>query len=190
MRLPVSTTADTTQALEGKDIKDMLTNVGAGGAPAAAPVAGGAVPAEAAPAAEAKEEKKKEESAFHVPFPGRCRMLTFCCRGGGVGRGHGLRSLRLNAFFPLPLPFILFFRFLVFFFLLCTRYPRTKSPKIAEKKKEFTAGRSGGRWALCACWHHGEGSKKKTKKCVCDWTCGETVPRWDVFLSLSVFLAC
>ncbi|KAL2223315.1 60s acidic ribosomal protein-domain-containing protein [Thermoascus aurantiacus ATCC 26904] len=49
------------KALEGKDIKDMLTNVGAGGAPAAAPVAGGAVPAEAAPAAEAKEEKKKEE---------------------------------------------------------------------------------------------------------------------------------
>ena len=51
------------KALEGKDVKDMLSNVGAGGGgPAvgggAAPAAG-AAPAEAA--AEAKEEKKEEE---------------------------------------------------------------------------------------------------------------------------------
>ncbi|GJJ12419.1 hypothetical protein Clacol_006661 [Clathrus columnatus] len=51
------------KALEGKDVKDMLSNVGSGGgapavgagAPAAA-AAGGAAPAE-----EAKEEEKKEE---------------------------------------------------------------------------------------------------------------------------------
>ncbi|KAL4781895.1 60s acidic ribosomal protein-domain-containing protein [Aspergillus varians] len=48
------------KALEGKDIKDMLTNVGSAGA--AAPVAaGGAVAATAdAPAAEEKEEEKEE----------------------------------------------------------------------------------------------------------------------------------
>lgn len=48
------------KALEGKDIKDMLTNIGsAGPAVAAAPAAGaGGAAAEEAPA---EEEKKKEE---------------------------------------------------------------------------------------------------------------------------------
>ncbi|KAL1854160.1 hypothetical protein Plec18167_000078 [Paecilomyces lecythidis] len=46
------------KALEGKDIKDLLTNVGSGGA---APAAAGAVAADAAPAEAAKEEKKEEE---------------------------------------------------------------------------------------------------------------------------------
>ncbi|KAM0746286.1 ribosomal protein 60S [Meredithblackwellia eburnea MCA 4105] len=47
------------KALEGKDIKELLTNVGAGGAaPSAAPAAGGA----AAPAAAAAEEKKEEKA--------------------------------------------------------------------------------------------------------------------------------
>ena len=48
------------KALEGKDVKDLLTNVGAAGpAVAAAPAAGaGAGAAEEAPA---EEEKKKEE---------------------------------------------------------------------------------------------------------------------------------
>ncbi|CCE32389.1 probable RPP1A-60S large subunit acidic ribosomal protein a1 [Claviceps purpurea 20.1] len=50
------------KALEGKDIKDMLVNVGSGGG-AAAPAAGGAAAAaggDAAPAEEAKEEEKEE----------------------------------------------------------------------------------------------------------------------------------
>ncbi|WFD28628.1 60s acidic ribosomal protein P2 [Malassezia nana] len=48
------------KALEGKDIKDMLTNIGsAGPAVAAAPAAG--VAAGAAAEAPAEEEKKKEE---------------------------------------------------------------------------------------------------------------------------------
>ncbi|RHZ53671.1 hypothetical protein CDV55_100785 [Aspergillus turcosus] len=48
------------KALEGKDIKDLLTNVGSGGgAPAAA--VGGAAAGGAAPAAEAAAEEKKEE---------------------------------------------------------------------------------------------------------------------------------
>ncbi|KAG8215881.1 60S acidic ribosomal protein P1 [Butyriboletus roseoflavus] len=52
------------KALEGKNVKDLLSNVGAGGgAPAVgAPVAGGGgAPAAAAAAEEAKEEEKKEE---------------------------------------------------------------------------------------------------------------------------------
>ncbi|KAF9220651.1 hypothetical protein BS17DRAFT_786903 [Gyrodon lividus] len=51
------------KALEGKNVKDLLSNVGAGGgAPAvgAGPAAGGAAPAAAA-AEEQKEEEKKEE---------------------------------------------------------------------------------------------------------------------------------
>ncbi|KAJ9646137.1 60S acidic ribosomal protein P1 [Exophiala oligosperma] len=53
------------KALEGKDVKEMLTNVGSGGgAAAAAPAAGGAAAGgaaeAAAPAEEAKEEEKEE----------------------------------------------------------------------------------------------------------------------------------
>jgi len=49
------------KALEGKDVKDMLCNVGAGGG-AAAPVAAAAAAAPGAEAAAPKaEEKKKEE---------------------------------------------------------------------------------------------------------------------------------
>lgn len=55
-----------TQALAGKDLKDMLVNVGSGGGAAAAPAAaaGGAATASAdAPAAaEEKKEEEKEES--------------------------------------------------------------------------------------------------------------------------------
>ncbi|KAI0470701.1 60s acidic ribosomal protein-domain-containing protein [Xylariaceae sp. FL0804] len=52
------------KALEGKDVKDMLSAVGSGGGAAAAPgagaaAAGGAAAAEEAPA-EAKEEEKEE----------------------------------------------------------------------------------------------------------------------------------
>lgn len=52
------------KALEGKDVKDLLSNVGAGGgAPAVgiAPAAGGGGGAPAAAAEAAKEEEKAEE---------------------------------------------------------------------------------------------------------------------------------
>nr|POF10123.1 60s acidic ribosomal protein p1 [Quercus suber] len=51
------------KALEGKDVKDLLLNVGSGGGAAAAPAAGGAAAAggDAGGAAEAAEEKKEEE---------------------------------------------------------------------------------------------------------------------------------
>ncbi|PWY63269.1 hypothetical protein BO83DRAFT_382876 [Aspergillus eucalypticola CBS 122712] len=56
------------KALEGKDIKELLTNVGSAGpaAPAAA-VGGAAAPAEAA-AAEEKKEEEKEESDEDMGF--------------------------------------------------------------------------------------------------------------------------
>ncbi|PQE03695.1 60s acidic ribosomal p1 protein [Rutstroemia sp. NJR-2017a WRK4] len=47
------------KALEGKDVKDLLLNVGSGGG--AAPVAAGGAPAAGDAAAPAEEEKKKEE---------------------------------------------------------------------------------------------------------------------------------
>ncbi|GAA6029480.1 hypothetical protein JCM8097_003700 [Rhodosporidiobolus ruineniae] len=47
------------KALEGQDVKSLLTAVGSGGGAAAAPVAGGAAGGEAA--AEAAPEKAKEE---------------------------------------------------------------------------------------------------------------------------------
>jgi hypothetical protein len=88
--------SDTRQALEGKDVKDLLLNVGSGGGAAAAPAAGGAAPA-AAGDAPAKEEEKEEgtltqHSAYWITKANALR------REGGVGRRHGLRSLRLSAF--------------------------------------------------------------------------------------------
>ncbi|KAM6501383.1 60S acidic ribosomal protein P1, partial [Amanita muscaria] len=60
------------KALEGKNVKDLLSNVGAGGgAPAAVATGGGAGAAAAAaeaPKEEAKEEKKEEESDEDMGF--------------------------------------------------------------------------------------------------------------------------
>jgi len=60
------------KALEGKDVKDLLLNVGSGGGAAAAPAAGGAAAAggDAAAAEEKKEEKEeeKEESDDDMGF--------------------------------------------------------------------------------------------------------------------------
>ncbi|KAH8697152.1 60s acidic ribosomal protein-domain-containing protein [Talaromyces proteolyticus] len=57
------------KALEGKDVKDLLTNVGSGGG-AAAPAAGGAAAGGEAAAEEKKEEKEeeKEESDEDMGF--------------------------------------------------------------------------------------------------------------------------
>jgi ribosomal protein L12E/L44/L45/RPP1/RPP2 len=56
------------KALEGKDVKELLTNVGAGGAPAAAgAAAGGAASGDAAP--EAAAEKAEEEKCVFHSFP-------------------------------------------------------------------------------------------------------------------------
>ena len=52
------------QALDGKNVKDMLLNVGSGGGAAAAPTSGGGAAAggdAAATAADAKEEEKPKE---------------------------------------------------------------------------------------------------------------------------------
>lgn len=87
------------QALEGKDIKDLLLNIGSGAG--AAPAAGGAAAPAADTAAEekkAEEEKKKkqEEGMESLDSCGSERLLTRY--RGGVGRGHGSGSLRLSGF--------------------------------------------------------------------------------------------
>ncbi|KAF1814592.1 ribosomal protein 60S [Eremomyces bilateralis CBS 781.70] len=58
------------KALEGKDVKDLLLNVGSGGgaAAAAAPAAGGAAATEDAPAAEEEKEEAPEESDDDMGF--------------------------------------------------------------------------------------------------------------------------
>ncbi|KAL8724246.1 MAG: hypothetical protein Q9181_006915 [Wetmoreana brouardii] len=48
-------------ALEGKNVKEMLLNVGSGGGATAAPTGGAGGATTEAPAEEAKEEKKEEE---------------------------------------------------------------------------------------------------------------------------------
>ncbi|KAI0740399.1 60s acidic ribosomal protein-domain-containing protein [Earliella scabrosa] len=59
------------KALEGKNVKELLSNVGAGGAgpaAAAAPAAGGAAAAAEAPKEEEKKEEEKEESDDDMGF--------------------------------------------------------------------------------------------------------------------------
>ena len=60
------------KALAGKNVKELLTNVGAGGgAPAvgsAAPAAGGTAPSEAPKEEEKKEEEKEESDDDMVSF--------------------------------------------------------------------------------------------------------------------------
>jgi large subunit ribosomal protein LP1 len=73
------------KALEGKDVKELLSNVGSGGgapavgAPAAA--AGGAAAAAEAPAEEKKKEEEKEESDEDMVriylFRYACQVLTY-----------------------------------------------------------------------------------------------------------------
>lgn len=90
------------QALEGKDVKDLLLNVGSGGGAAAASASsGGAASGEAAPEA-AKEEEKVEGKIIPEYRNMQSRRLTHSYRQGGVRRGYGLRSLRLSAFFVFP----------------------------------------------------------------------------------------
>lgn len=84
------------QALDGKNVKDLLLNVGSGGGTAAVATGGAAAPGgDAAPQEEKKEEKEEGEKN-----DGRCCFpigwLICLCREGRVGRGYGLRSVRLK----------------------------------------------------------------------------------------------
>jgi hypothetical protein len=86
------------QALEGKDVKDLLLNVGSGGgaAPAAGGVSSGA--GGAAAAEETKEEEKEEGTLYPCSKSHTEKILTNCHREGGVRRRHGLRSFRLSVY--------------------------------------------------------------------------------------------
>ena len=59
------------QALEGKDVKDLLLNVGSGGgaAPAAAATSGGGGAGGDAPEEEKKVEEKVEGRCLHSMYP-------------------------------------------------------------------------------------------------------------------------
>jgi hypothetical protein len=71
MKSPRTTVSDIWQALEGKDVKDLLLNVGSGGGAAAAPAAGGAGGAAAGGDAAAPEEEKEEGASFHTTYQQR-----------------------------------------------------------------------------------------------------------------------
>jgi 60s Acidic ribosomal protein len=83
------------KALEGKDVKDLLLNVGSGGG-AAAPAAGGAASGAGAgdAAAEAPKEEEKEEGN-NAPISADKVGADITFREGGIRRGYGFWSLRL-----------------------------------------------------------------------------------------------
>ena len=90
------------KALEGKDVKDLLLNVGSGGG-AAAPAAGGAAAAGAGGNTEEapKEEEKEEGKIF--PILVSVIVADIQCREGRVRRRYGFWSFRLIAYFyPSP----------------------------------------------------------------------------------------
>jgi large subunit ribosomal protein LP1 len=75
------------KALEGRNVKELLSNVGSGGgAPAAVAASGGAGAAAAteAPKEEEKEEKKEEESDDDMVSPLNCRMSRDSCLVTGL----------------------------------------------------------------------------------------------------------
>lgn len=87
---------DHVQALEGKDVKDMLLNVGSGGgAAAAAPSGGAAAAAGGAADAPAEKEEEKEEGTMGLEFHAG-DIANDRNREGRVGRRHGFRPLRLS----------------------------------------------------------------------------------------------
>ena len=93
------------KALEGKDVKDLLLNVGSGGGAAAAPAAGGAAAGGAAAEADAPAAEEKKEGTFILPMAimvvDKVTWMLMLRREGGVrGRGHGIRPFRLSARLP------------------------------------------------------------------------------------------
>jgi hypothetical protein len=100
------------QALEGKDVKDLLLNVGSGGGAAAAPTAGGAAAGGDAAAEETKEEEKEEGTIYLILCPYPDNQTNNFYSKGGVRRGYGFRSFRLE-------------RFLSFLFVLTNAWPRS-----------------------------------------------------------------
>jgi large subunit ribosomal protein LP1 len=109
------------KALEGKDVKELLSNIGAGGgAPAAgapAAAAGGAAAPEAAKEEEKKEEEKEESDDDMVCV--LSSLSTKCAHSSA-----GLRSLRLSDSFSSS--------------LLCL-YSLAFSPHVIVFASEFTS---------------------------------------------------
>lgn len=91
---------DNQQALEGKDVKDILTNIGSGaGAAPAAGAAGGAAGGGGDAAPEAKKEEKKEEGTLFCGFVWVIHvtwlLIRWNYRKRRIRRRHGLWSVRL-----------------------------------------------------------------------------------------------
>ena len=84
------------QALEGKNVKDMLLNVGSGGGAAAAPTVGAGGGATDTAPEEVKEEKKEEGKSDNLIIHQIHANGGFAIREGGVGRRHGFWIVRLN----------------------------------------------------------------------------------------------
>ena len=72
-------------------------NVGSGGGAAAAPTSGGAAAGGDAGAAEEKAEEKEEGKDHIIHVVKMMHSTNNFNREGGVRRGYGLRSLRLNS---------------------------------------------------------------------------------------------
>jgi hypothetical protein len=77
-------------------LKDIILNIGAGGA-AAAPAAGGAADASGAPAEAAKEEEKEEGMSTNT-FEAKNGGANTPHREGRVRRRYGIRTFRLSIY--------------------------------------------------------------------------------------------
>lgn len=77
-------------------------NVGSGGGAAAAPAAGGAAAGGAAAAEETKVEEKEEGTQNCQIYEEEDSFANTLRSQGGVGRGYGFRSFRLERSFTFP----------------------------------------------------------------------------------------
>lgn len=89
-RRPLTHGPDKLQALEGKNVKEMLLNVGSGGGAAAAPTGGAGATATEVPAEEAKEEKKEEGTVLTISTTMYAVLTSLTCRKRRIGRRHGI----------------------------------------------------------------------------------------------------
>ena len=87
-------------------------NVGSGGGAAAAPTSGGAAAGGAGAVEETKEEEKEEGTICPLSYSHRDNQTNVFYSKGGVRRGYGFRSFRLE-------------RFLSFLSVLTNAWPRS-----------------------------------------------------------------
>jgi 60s Acidic ribosomal protein len=85
------------KALEGKDVKDLLLNVGSGGGAAPTAAGGAATSGGAGGAAEEAPKEEEKEEGMYISSLANISAANTHLRERGIRRRYGLRTVRLAA---------------------------------------------------------------------------------------------